>query len=92
MGAIVLIMWFSGYVISARTYYRRRCGIAAAPGRPGILTAAMPSFIWPVMWFVGWYRDPVPCTHPDHVLGRHQAVQERVRVRALINEERRGMR
>jgi hypothetical protein len=92
MGAIILLVWFAGFIVSGRTYYRRRCGISAAPGRPGIFTACMPSYIWPVMWFVEWYRNPAPCTHPEHVIGRQQAAQQQAHIQALINQEKRQAR
>jgi len=85
---ILLVIWFAGYIISGRVYYRRRCGTSAAPGKPGLFTAMMPSLIWPVMLFTEGYRNPPLCTHREHVLGRQRAADVEARVQARIREER----
>lgn len=90
LGFTVFAIWFIGYIICGRTYYRRRCGISAAPGRPGVFTAAIPSFIWPVMLFTEGYRNPPLCTHPEHVLGRQHAAEVAARVQVHIRQERKG--
>lgn len=88
VGFILVMIYFVGYIISARTYYRRRCGTSAAPGKPGLLSAAIPSFIWPFMWFTEGYRNPPLCTHRAHVLGRQRAAEMEARVQARIAAER----
>ena len=91
MAAFILFaIWFVGYIISGRTYYRRRCGTSAAPGKPGLFTAVMPSLIWPVMLFTEGYRNPPLCRHREHVLGRQNAAGVEARVQARIREERTG--
>lgn len=87
---ILFAIWFIGYIISGRSYYRRRCGTSAGPGKPGLLTAVMPSLIWPFMLFNERYRNPPLCTHSEHVLGRQRAAEVNARVQARIREERTG--
>jgi hypothetical protein len=84
---IIVLTYFIGYGASARTYYRRRCGIIMRPRTGYHASAFILSLVWPVMWFVESYRSPQLCNHYSHVLQREKNRQMAQHYHELLQQE-----
>jgi hypothetical protein len=89
-GLIVFLVYFIGYGVSARTYYRRRCGIIMGSNTGHTASAFMPSILWPAMWFLASYRSPQRCTHYSHVMKREQYQQMALDHERRLQRERKA--
>lgn len=88
VGVVVFVIWFIGMVASTRLYYRRRHGVMMTRQGRGGMSAMLVSFAWPVMWFVGSYRDPQLCTHHEHLRERAELRQMAEQHAQLLAQER----
>ncbi|MGQ0573278.1 MAG: hypothetical protein ACT4RN_03625 [Pseudonocardia sp.] len=86
---------FIGNFIGNR-YFRRKHGVKGRLGwvrswddlDAGIWEASFVSLIWPISLFLGWVKNPAPCTHQHHVLAREEARRRYDQAEEVIRRER----